>query len=54
MTNIEKERLASEKLVEILNSEPEYSVLFDISPKVLRRLITEGINIAEDELNKSK
>ena len=42
---IEKDSLAGKRLIEIYNETPEESIIFEISSKVLRQLIVEGIDI---------
>lgn len=42
---IEKDRLAGIKLNEMRANAVETSILFEVSSKVLRKLIIEGINI---------
>lgn len=44
LTWIEKDQIAGKCLNEFLKHEPETSPLYDISSKLLRQLIIEGIN----------
>ena len=44
LTWIEKDQIAGKCLNEFLKHEPETSPLYDISSKLLRRLIIEGID----------